>query len=107
MHGGRATVVPHAIGKKSHRSRNVARPCLCLNKECGVVRYAHANTQRSAVPSGPANQERALAIVNGKGLKLLQPKVGALSCQREHCARLAASVPLAKIRAPHFMQRYE
>ena len=88
MHGGRAAVVPRAIGKKSHRSGNVARPCLCLNKECAKVRYEHANKQRSAVPSGPANQERALAIVNGKGLKLLQPKVGALSCQREHCARL-------------------
>ena len=39
------------------------------------MRYEHANTQRSAVPSGPDKQERALAIVNGKGLKLLQSKV--------------------------------
>ena len=69
--------MPRAIGKKSHRSRNVARPCLCFNKECEKVRYKHTNKQRSAVPSGQSKQARARAIVNGKGLKLPAPKVGA------------------------------
>ena len=66
-----------ATMSKSHRSRTVARPCLCFNAECEKLRYAHANKQRFSVPSGKfsRNRARAKAIVNGKGLKLPSAKV--------------------------------